>query len=91
MWATLGIVSLTVSARSLATFVAGLDSGRNLIEFQEWNLVAIAIGVGILGITLGWFKPDLGVLIIGFATGADVGLWFYEISSYLVVDSCAND
>ena len=86
LWATLGIVSLTVSARSLAVFAAGLESGRELIEFQEWNLVGIAIALGILGIALGWFKPILGVLIIGFAAGADVGLWFYEISSYLVVE-----
>ena len=86
LWATLGIVSLTVSARTLAIFAAGLESGRELIEFQQWNLAAIAITIGIVGIVLGWLAPNLSVLIIGFAAGADVALWFYQISSYLVID-----
>jgi hypothetical protein len=84
LWATLGIVSLVVSARVLAVFAAGLDSGRDLIEFQQWNLFAIAIAIGLVGIILGWFAPKLSVLIIGFAAGADVALFFYEISSYLI-------
>lgn len=86
LWATLGIVSLTVSARTLAVFAAGLESGRDLIEFQQWNLAAIAIAIGIAGIVLGWLAPNLSVLIIGFAAGADVALWFYQISSYLIIE-----
>src|SRR5210317_1439606 len=86
LWATLGIVSLTVSARLLAIFAAGLESGRDLIEFQQWNLAAIAIAIGIVGMVLGWLAPNLSVLIIGFAAGADVTLWFYEISSYLIIE-----
>ena len=86
LWATLGIVSVTVSARVLAVFAAGLESGRDLIEFQQWNLAAIAIAIGLVGIVLGWLAPKLSVLIIGFAAGADVALWFYEISSYLIIE-----
>ena len=86
LWATFGIVSLTVSARLLAIFAAGLESGRDLIEFQQWNLAAIAIAIGVVGIVLGWLAPKLSVLIIGFAAGADVTLWFYEISSYLIIE-----
>ena len=85
-WATLGIVSLTVSARMLAVFAAGLDSGRDLIEFRQWDLATIAIAIGLVGVLLGWLAPKLSVLIIGFAAGADVALFFYEISSYLVID-----
>jgi hypothetical protein len=86
LWATLGIVSLTVSARTLAVFAAGLDSGRDLIEFQQWDLLAIAIAIGVVGMVLGWLAPSLSVFIIGFAAGADVALFFYKISSYLVIN-----
>jgi hypothetical protein len=85
IWATLGVTSLVVSSRLLAVIVANVESGRDLIEFQEWTLVGIAIVIGILGLTVGWISPRLGVLLIGFLAGADLALWFYEISSYVIV------
>lgn len=85
VWATLGVVSLVVSSRLMAVMVANVESGRDLVEIQDWTLVGIALVIAIIGVTVGWFKPDLGVLIIGFAAGADVALFFYELSSYVVV------
>lgn len=84
-WATSGVVGLTVTARLLAVLVAGFDTGRELIEFREWELVGIAVLVGILGAVLGRARPDLAVLLVGFAAGADVALWLYDIVAYVLV------
>ena len=84
LWATLGIIALIATARLLAIFVAGVEYGRQLIELEAWNLVGIALGAGALGVILGKFKPGIAVSILGFLAGADIILWFYEISSHLV-------
>jgi len=84
IWATMGIIGLTVSANLLAVLVAGEESGRDLIIAQEWRLVGIAVVIGVLGIVLARVKPDTAVLIIGFAAGADISLWFYDISTYVI-------
>jgi len=84
IWATLGIAGLVATANLLAVLVAGVDTGRDLIEVQEWGLLGIAAVVGGLGIVVGRIKPDLAVLFIGFIAGADVALWFYDISAYLI-------
>ncbi len=85
LWATLGIVALAAAGNLLAVLVAGLDSGRDLIGAQEWLLFGIAVAVGALGVFLGRTKPDLAVLCIGFIAGADAALWFYDISTYVVI------
>lgn len=84
VWATLGIVGLVATANLLAVLVAGVDAGRDLLEMQAWGLLGLAAVVGGLGIVVGRIKPDLAVLFIGFIAGADVVLWFYDISTYLV-------
>lgn len=85
LWATLGIMAFIVTARILAVFVAGVDLAKQLIELRAWDLVGIAFAAGVLGVILGRFKPGIAVSAIGFIAGADITLWFYEISSYLVV------
>lgn len=84
IWATLGIVSLAAAADLLAVLVAGLDSGRDLITAQAWGLLGIAVIVMVLGILLGRAKPETAVLVIGFIAGADVALWLYAISAYVM-------
>ena len=84
LWLTAGAVGLTVTGRLLAVLVAGLDTGRELIEFREWEMVGLALGVGLVGIVIGRVKPNLAALLIGFAAGADLALWFYDIVAYLV-------
>jgi hypothetical protein len=82
----LGVIGLVVAARLLAIFLAGADTGLALIELRAWGLVAIAVAVGVLGGLIGRYKPDLAVGVIGFAAGADIALWLYEIAGYLVTD-----
>ena len=86
LWATLGVMALIATARVLAIFVAGVNSGRQLIELEAWDLVGIAFAAGVLGLILGKFKPIIAVSVIGFIAGADIILWFYEISSHLIVE-----
>jgi hypothetical protein len=84
LWATLGIVGLAATANLLAVLVAGVDTGRDLIYGQAWDLLGIALAVGVVGVVLGRFAPALAVLLIGFVAGADVALWLYDISAYLI-------
>jgi len=84
VWATLGIAGLATTANLLAVLVAGVENGRDLIEVQAWGLLGITLLVGILGIALGRYKPDMAVLFIGFIAGVGIGLWFYDISAYLI-------
>jgi hypothetical protein len=84
LWATLGIVGLLTTANLLAVLVAGVDTGRDLIYGQAWELVGIALAVGVVGVVLGRFAPALAVLLIGFVAGAGVALWLYDISAYLI-------
>jgi hypothetical protein len=86
IWATMGIVGLTVTIRLLSVLVAGLDTGLELIEFREWELVGLAVVVGLVGIVIGRFKSNVAVLLIGFAAGADLALWLYKIVDYLVIE-----
>ena len=86
LWATLGVMALIATARVLAIFIAGVDSGRQLIDLGAWDLVGIAFAAGALGVILGKFKPGIAVSVIGFIAGADITLWFYEISSHLIVE-----
>jgi len=86
LWATLGIMALAATANLLAVLVVGADFGWQLIDFKEWGLVVITIAVGALGFVLGRFKPEIAVGVIGFIAGADIALWFYEISSHFVIE-----
>jgi hypothetical protein len=86
LWATLGVIGLVVSANLLAIFVAGADRGWDLFRLNAWGLVGIAVVFGLLGILLSRFKPDLAVGIIGFVAGADIALWLYEISAYVITE-----
>ena len=85
LWATLGVMVLIATARFLAIYVAGVNFGRQLIELGAWDLVGIAFAAGALGVILGKFKQGIAVGVIGFIAGADITLWFYEISSHLIV------
>jgi hypothetical protein len=86
IWITMGIVGLVVTARLLAILVAGFDTGRELIEFREWGLVGVAVLVGLAGVFLARLRPNLAALLIGFAAGADLALFLYDITAYLVTD-----
>lgn len=83
---TLGIIGIAATADLLAVLVANLDNGLQLIEEQAWVFLAIALVMGVIGFVLGRTKPDIAALVIGFAAGADIALWFYEISTYFITN-----
>lgn len=83
-WVTLGTVSLIVTGNLLAVLFAGADKARDLIELQSWGLVGIAVLVGFLGFAVGRANKDWAVLLIGFAAGADMALWLYDVSAYAI-------
>jgi hypothetical protein len=62
IWLTAGAVGLIVTGRLLAILVAGFDTARELIEFQEWGMLGLALGVGLVGIVIGRAKPNLAAL-----------------------------
>jgi hypothetical protein len=82
----MGIVGLVVTARLLAILVAGLDTGRELIEFREWGMVGLALVAGLVGVVIGRLKPNLAALLIGVAAGADLALFLYDIAASLITE-----
>lgn len=86
---TLAIIGVGTTANLLAVLVLDLNDGWDLFAEQAWILLGIAAALGIVGFIIGRSKPDLAALIIGFVAGADISLWFYDISTY-VMTSVAN-
>lgn len=86
IWASLGIVGLSVTANLLAVIVGNGSAGRDLITNQQWMLVGIAVLVGAIGVLLGKYKQDLAVLCIGFIAGADAALWFYNVWTHFMTN-----
>ncbi|UCC50516.1 MAG: DUF4203 domain-containing protein [Anaerolineaceae bacterium] len=87
LWATLGIISLASVANLLAVLVAGVDSGRELMEMQAWFLVGIAVAAGVLGVIIGHYRQDIAIPLIGVIAGASASLWLYDIAVYVVTDA----
>ena len=86
IWATLGVVGLTVTGRLLTILVTDFDKAYELIYHEEWQLVGAAVLVGILGIVIGRLKPNVAGLLVGFAAGADLALWLYDIAAYYITE-----
>jgi len=86
LWATMGVIGLTVTGRLLTLLVTDYDRAYELIYHQEWQLVGIAVLVGLLGIVVSRLLPVIAALLIGFAAGADLALWFYDIAAYFITD-----
>lgn len=83
LWATAGVV-MTVSAANLsAILIARVDSGWELVETNNWQLVLPALIIGLIGVLLGKFRPAIAAAIVGFLAGADLALLFYDIAIYL--------
>ena len=86
LWLTLGIIGLATTANLLAVLVAGVDSGRELVELGAWILVGMSVAAGALGVVIGRYRTGLAVEVIGIIAGASIALWLYEITAYLVTD-----
>lgn len=84
IWVSLGIITFFATANLVGVLVADLEGVRAIVNVQAWNILAIAAGAAVLGVVLGRARPELAVLLIGFAAGADLARWFYEISFYVI-------
>ena len=84
LWASFGIIALAATANLLAVLVAGVDSGWDLLPLRAWVLLGIALAAGALGVYLGRTNTSLSVGVIGFVAGADIALWLYDVSFYIV-------
>jgi hypothetical protein len=91
LWATLGFVALWSTAKILSVLTIQGTAGWDLIDQNAWNLLLIAVCVGVTGILIGRFLPGPAVILIGFATGANTGLWFLELMRYLLVHAQLTD
>ena len=83
LWATTGVVSLIASANLLAVLAAGLDGGWDLIEAENWQLLLIAFGVGVVGALLGRFQKIAASAVVGFVAGADITRTNLKIVVYI--------
>lgn len=83
LWATTGIVSLVATANLLAILVAGQETGRDLVDSGNWQLLLIALSAGIIGGLLGRFQQTAASAVVGFVAGADITIWGYEIMIYI--------
>jgi len=79
---TLGMMSFIITGRLLALFIIEEDKVLDLVETESWELLGIAVLVGLLGIAIGRASPNIAVSLIGFLAGADIALLFYDISTY---------
>lgn len=83
---TLGIIGLSATANFFANFVLDLDNGWDLINSQQWLFMGIALVIGVIGFLFGRAKPQVAKQVIGFAAGADITLWFYDISTHIMTN-----
>jgi hypothetical protein len=82
LWITLGIIGLSATANLLAVLATPYDTGWDLAENGEWLLVLISLGMALVGIYIGRNLKHIAVPVIGFAAGADIALWLFDIIHY---------
>ncbi len=83
---TTAIICLTGTGSLLALIFLGENSGWALTENPNWWLIGITVVAGIVGGILGSRAEHIATAVIGFFAGGYIGLWFYDIAHYLVVD-----
>lgn len=83
---TTAIICLAATGGLLALIFLGESSGWALTEGPDWRLLGITIAAGIVGGILGSRAEHIAASVIGFAAGAYIGLWFYDIAFHIVVD-----
>lgn len=89
-WVSLAVIGLVATGNLLAVLVARLDSGWDLARQGEWLLLGAAVAVAALGWFLGRTRPEIGVALIGIATGVDMALWLRKIIQYLSAEAGAT-
>lgn len=80
------IICLAATSGLLALVFYQERSGWFLAESRDWLLLAIAAAAGVIGGILGARAKHIAAYVIGFFAGGYIGLWFYQIAHYLVVE-----
>lgn len=83
---TTAVICLSGTAGLLTLIKYNEGNGWILAESRDWLLLGIAIAAGVVGGILGARAKRIAVTVIGFFAGGYIGLWFYEIAYYVVVD-----
>lgn len=83
---TTAIICLSGTGSLLALIFLGESSAWALTEGPSWSLLGITVAAGIIGGILGARAEHAAAAIIGFFAGGYVGLWFYDIAHYIIVD-----
>ncbi len=82
--ATLGIVTMAVTANLLAVFIAGVQAGWDLVEIRAWGLLGVALIAAIIGVVLGRYRTEIAVKALGFIAGANIALWLFDVGETIV-------
>jgi len=83
---TTAILCLAATGSLLALIFLGDGSAWALTAEPNWLLLGITVAAGIIGGILGSRQEHIAAAIVGFAAGGYIGLWFYDIAFYLVVN-----
>jgi hypothetical protein len=86
MIVTTAIICLAATGGLLALIFLGESNIWALTEEPDWLLLGITVAAGIVGGILGAKVEHVAAAIVGFFAGGYIGLWFYDIAFYLVVD-----
>ncbi len=83
---TTAIVCLAGASGLLALIFLNENSGWALAQSRDWLLLGISVAAGIIGGLVGGRNKHIAGGIIGFFAGGYIGLWFYDIAHYLIVN-----
>lgn len=82
---TTAIICLMAVGGALALIYYDESNAWDLTQDRSWLLLGIAVAVGIVGGILGSRAKPIAAAVIGFAAGATIGLWLYDIATYIAV------
>lgn len=86
MAVTTAIICLAGTGSLLALIFLGESNGWALTVEPDWMLLGITVAAGVVGGILGSRVGHTAAVIIGFFAGGYIGLWFYDIAHFLIVD-----
>ncbi|MDX1414034.1 MAG: DUF4203 domain-containing protein [Candidatus Promineifilaceae bacterium] len=83
---TTGIICLSETGSLLALIFLGENVAWALTEEPSWALIGITLVAGVIGTLLGARNKRIATVVLGFAAGGYIALWFYDIAYHLVVN-----
>jgi len=83
---TTTIICLAATGSLLALIFLKENSAWALTAEPSWLLLGITVAAGIIGGFLGARSEHIAASIVGFFAGGYIGLWFYDIAFFVVVN-----